>query len=479
VDDYGQPLAAISMGERPQQLVDEYLEYLATPGVRNRCQNCEKHHTLTGTCTLLDQPIQTANGIYCLPIKRGTQEYGVLNLFVPIESGLSQESQDYLQAVADQTALAIEAVRLRKKELDALSNIQGEWKKTDTRALLNGLLEHIHEVMNADFSRLQYDSENEKPPTLQLTLGEFPNDTEAFLNGVIDGVIQSGKSVVLGEVQDVDHEHKLPFSLIVTPLGGNKIPVNGTILVGSYSNRKYTARQRNLLSTISGQVSLVLENYQLIAELESKTMLEERTRLAREIHDGLAQNLGFLRLQLAQIKNIYDKKEYQRMKEFIDLSYSAVSEAYEDVREAIDGLRIDIADGNFVYWIEQVVNDFVQLSDIEAQIIVSPDLPELPKEIQVQLIRILQESLSNIRKHSEAKQVDVRCLQENGYLSIEIDDDGLGFIPSEVYGISRHGLVGMQERTRLIGAIFDIESQPDHGTSVKIRLPLSVLEASV
>ncbi len=476
LDDYGQPLSVTSMGERPPQLVDEYLEYLASPAVRNRCQNCDKYHTLTSSCNLLDQPIQTANGIFCLPMKRGNQEYGILNLFVSKEIGLSDDAQDYLQAMADQTALAIEAVRLRKKELDALSTLQGEWKKTDRKALLNDLLNHIHGVMNADFSILQFDLGNNQTPAIHLTMGEYPSRADAFLKSVTDGVVQTGRPVVLGEIQDFITQNDIPFSLIVTPLSSNRTNVNGTILVGSYAKRQYTSRQRNLLTTIAGQVSLVLENYQLVAELESKTMLEERSRLARELHDGLAQNLGFLKLQLAQIKNTYQKEDYKRMEEFIDMSYKVVSEAYIDTREAIDGLRIDTQEGNFIYWVEQVVNEFMQINQIDVQIFVSPDLPELSSEIQVQLIRILQEALSNIRKHSQAGKVEIRCLYDGEWFSIEITDDGIGFQPEEVYGVSRHGLEGMHERTDLIGADFNIDSYPDHGTTVRIRLPLDVLE---
>ncbi len=478
LDAFGQPLAAISLGKRPEQLMDEYLEYLATPAVRNRCQTCVKHHTLSDSCHLLDQPATTANGIYCLPIRRGSAEYGLLNLFLPEDVGLSDEAQEYLQAMADQTAIAIEAVRLRKKELDALSSLQGEWKKTDRKALLNDLLAHIHGAMSADFSLLQFNIDPKTTPSIQIKIGEQPKSSTAFIQSVIDGVIQSGNSMVLGEVQDVNQLSDVPFSMIVTPLGGDKNPDAGIILVGSYSKRKYSARQRNLLATIAGQVSLVLENYQLISELESKTLLEERSRLAREIHDGLAQNLGFLKLQIAQIKKKYDEKEYQRMQELIDLSYNAVSEAYQDVREAIDGLRIDLHEGNFVFWVEQVVKEFVEMNDIKVQISVSPDLPELPSEVQVQLIRVLQESLSNIRKHSQATQVDIRCIADHHKFQLEISDNGIGFSPDEVYGLSRHGLVGMKERSTLIGADIDIESTPESGTTVKIKLPLGVLEVA-
>jgi signal transduction histidine kinase len=101
---------------------------------------------------------------------------------------------------------------------------------------------------------------------------------------------------------------------------------------------------------------------------------------------------------------------------------------------------------------------------------------ELPSEIQAQLIRILQEALSNVRKHSGAGHVLVSCSEGNGDLVLEIRDDGRGFSMEDVPGPSQHGLRGMRERVELIGADFQVISRPQNGTTIRICLPLQVRE---
>jgi len=98
----------------------------------------------------------------------------------------------------------------------------------------------------------------------------------------------------------------------------------------------------------------------------------------------------------------------------------------------------------------------------------------LPPEVQVQLIRIIQEALNNVRKHSQATHARVSCRQIGEDLLIEVHDDGKGFSPEEVPSVSRYGLQGMQERSDLIGADFQIISLPGEGTTVKIRLPIPI-----
>jgi signal transduction histidine kinase len=101
---------------------------------------------------------------------------------------------------------------------------------------------------------------------------------------------------------------------------------------------------------------------------------------------------------------------------------------------------------------------------------------DLAPEVQAQLIRIVQEALSNTRKHAEAQQVWVSCHTVSGELVLEIRDDGRGFSPEDVPGPSRHGMRGMRERAELIGAEFQVISRPQEGTTVRLRLPMTIGE---
>jgi two-component system nitrate/nitrite sensor histidine kinase NarX len=177
-----------------------------------------------------------------------------------------------------------------------------------------------------------------------------------------------------------------------------------------------------------------------------------------------------------------ERGETERLKKMIATNYKTLGDAYADVREAIDGLRHtflggdDLPNPNIRDWLLPVVNEFQESIDqdnLKISVTVDDEIFKLFPEAHAQLIRIVQEALSNIRKHANAGQVWINCRYLDHNLILEIIDDGVGFSSDSFSGPSHHGLRGMRERAELIGADFQIISLPEQGTSVKIRLPLS------
>jgi two-component system nitrate/nitrite sensor histidine kinase NarX len=250
-------------------------------------------------------------------------------------------------------------------------------------------------------------------------------------------------------------------------------------MVGSGRQHGFNQRQLDLLQSLASQVALVIKNSQLMADLEYKSMMGERSRLAREIHDGLAQTLGFLKLQTSQMQNYLHLGDLERLAEIIRISHKILEEAYLDARQAIDGLRIAPSLDGLSPWLEQTVVEFQENSGIQVSLIDVHDVDPLASEVQAQLIRIVQEALSNVRKHARSNKAWVVCRMDAGDLILEVRDDGCGFSPEDVPISSRYGLQGMRERTELIGAEFQVISRPDQGTTVRVRLPLSIEERPV
>src|SRR4030065_1471467 len=161
------------------------------------------------------------------------------------------------------------------------------------------------------------------------------------------------------------------------------------------------------------------------------------------------------------------------------MSYSAQSEAYQDAREAIDGLRLigiradDELPLRLDEAIQRVIQDYSEnnmLSSITVNLQCREDIEDLAPEAIAQVMRILQEALSNIRKHSAADQVWIKIRTDIKEIILEIKDNGRGFAAEDVPEISKHGLVGMRERAELIGADFQVLSRPGEGTAVVILL---------
>lgn len=476
LDEHAQPLAAMTSGEMPFPVAEAWMEYLASPVVRQQCGSCQKHEQLNLTCPLLKGSFIDNMGMYCLPLRHGEQEYGVLNLYIPSSEKMDKEVQAFLRTLLDETTLALERVRLRKRELETLRQLQAVREKADLSGLLSGLLENLHKTLEADFALVKVLSRGGDQPDSTVTFGDLPENTRHLLDGVISDVLSSGEPVLLGNVSADSLSSPGIKTLLAVPLVVQKGSALGALLVASRRARSYHQRQMAMLQTIASQVALVVQQVNSISELEYKTMMDERTRLAREIHDGLAQTLGFLKLKMAQMRNYLENGDYDRLGQTIPTCYETLSDAYQDARQAIDGLRISASSEGFTGWVRQIIEEFKDYSGIRVNLS-EPDVDlELPPEVSAQLIRIVQEALSNIRKHAHASCVDISCQKAGGDLLLEIHDDGCGFSPEDVRGASQHGLRGMRERAELIGADFQVISRSQAGTTISIRLAKEVGE---
>jgi two-component system nitrate/nitrite sensor histidine kinase NarX len=377
----------------------------------------------------------------------------------------------------------LEGVYLRRRELSALRQIQVLRQQADLSALLNGLLENVYNTLEADFALMVVPRSGKPQTKVDLVMGELHVKSRPFIDGIIQGVIASAEPVLLGDVSgDLDggpSARSVFRSLIAAPLLTPERLVLGVILVGNRRVRGFHPRQLALLQTIAGQVALVVQNATLMAELEFQSMIQERARLAREIHDGLAQTIGFLKLQASQLRGLLGRGDLDRARQSADLFYTTLSEAYQDARQAIDGLRISPDECGLNGWLSQTTAEFSELSGLAIDLEASDVTTVVSPEIQAQLIRIVQEALSNIRKHSQASQVWVACIETGDDLVLEVRDDGMGFLPEDVATSSRHGLRGMRERAELIGADFQVISRLNEGTVVRLRVPITTLEETI
>jgi signal transduction histidine kinase len=476
LDEHAQPQVATSLGEMPFPVADAWMEYLASPEVRQQCDTCKNHRQFTRSCPLVKDPFSDAQGVYCLPVQRGDQEYGVLTLYIPLPEQLDQDTQVFVQTLVDETSLALEGVRLRKRAITTLRQLQTAREKADLNRLLTELLQNLHETLDTDYALVRvWDPEAGKPLNTIFS-GELPEKAQLLIDGILHSVITSKEPVILGSVAGDAVSSPGVRALMAVPLVAQDQPAFGAILVANRRPKAFNQNQLTTLQTIAGQVALVVQNTNLLAQLEYDTMMRERTRLAREIHDGLAQTLGFLKLNMAQMKNYIESGEVELLRKTANTCYDVLADAYQDARSAIDGLRITPSEDGLEGWLRQTVQEFEELSGIQANLCEPLAVVELLPEVHAQLIRIVQEALSNIRKHADARSVQISCEEFGNDLILEVSDDGRGFSPEEVPTPYQHGLRGMRERAELIGADFQVVGLPNKGTTVRLRLPLEVKE---
>ncbi len=476
LDERAQPLPAMSRGDMPFPMADAWIEYLASPEVRQKCAMCSNQEELTLSCPLLQGSFLDTMGVYCLSLRRGDQDYGVLNLYLPKHENIDQNVKIALRTLIDEATTALEGVRLRKRAFLTLRQLQSGRETTDLDRMLSELLQNLQDTLDVDYAQAAIWDWVSNRYQHQVAVGDLPDNSLTLIDGILLSVISTGEPVNLGKVTGDISSPTGVRALLSVPMMVQDQPVIGAILVANRRAKPFNNRQLSILQTIAGQAALIAQNVDLLAQLEYRTLIDERARLAREIHDGLAQTLGFLKLKTAQALNYHDRGEDEQLRSTLETCHGVLSDAYQEARQAIDGLRVSSAEGGLSEWLQLTASDFQEYSGIDISVDADEIKTVLPSEVQAQLIRIVQEALSNVRKHALAGKVDLSFIETRDDVILEIRDDGVGFLAEDVPEASQYGLRGMRERADLIGADFQVISQPGIGTTVRVRLPLSVRE---
>ena len=209
--------------------------------------------------------------------------------------------------------------------------------------------------------------------------------------------------------------------------------------------------------------------------LKGLATLEERERLAQELHDSLAQDLAVLRLKVIEVEQTLVPSDREAVTETLNEMRKIVDNAYEDVRQAIFGLRTMISKGlGLIPTLTEYLHDFSELRKIPVDLrIDNTEAFRFSPPVEIQLIRIIHEALTNVFKHAEATRSTVKFEREGKLAKVTIEDNGKGFVLEEVMGKGFHfGLQTMRERAEGVGGRLDIQTFPHGGTRVIVYLPL-------
>jgi signal transduction histidine kinase len=249
-------------------------------------------------------------------------------------------------------------------------------------------------------------------------------------------------------------------------------------LVEPVSNASFNATEISYFLIYIASVSLsaslpYLVNINLQQRLEREFVTEERQRLSREIHDGTVQTLSAINWQAQLIERELKRRDIAINE--VDKLVKLVEESRIEALESLELLRKYSGDGQMISHLKNYLHHLKQDAGINYSINLPQLEPALPPHIELQVLRICQEAMNNIRKHSGANNIHFEMFRRDGHLCVSIEDDGQGFdVSSQSRGHSfqGHGLNVMKERAASAGGNLKITSAPGKGTTLTIDIPL-------
>lgn len=257
--------------------------------------------------------------------------------------------------------------------------------------------------------------------------------------------------------------------------------IHGVLAVYPLADRHFTPADLAAFQAFTDMATLGVAIALQMEQEKQFAVAEERNRLAREIHDTVAQSLAGLIFQIETTQNLLDAKEEAAAREMLGSARSLARKALEDTRRAVQGLGPQSLE-----WLSPGEAISEELRRFEAQegiatgFLMTGEEPELNPEQRLTLLRITQETLSNIRKHAQARRVRVALQYGADSVALIIEDDGIGFdveARAEPGPEGGYGLFGMSERARVVGGEVRIESTPGWGTTVRALLPFRPVSA--
>ncbi|MBI4296553.1 MAG: GAF domain-containing protein [Chloroflexi bacterium] len=436
--------------------------------------------------------------IISAPLKSEGEVNGILAIATHTERRFSKNDQEFLDGIGGQLGMAIrnatlyEQAELQNQQLNALLSVgKAATSSFALDALLTRALDTVIEVTSVDAAEIWL-AENNEELAMRCHRGAhaeaFLEETRFRLGEGIPGIVaQSGETIL---VPDISADARFLRQKVVdagfhtfyaTPLLYHNKVVGVLALAALAADTIRAPRELGLLKGIGEWLSLAIENTRLYQQVQDLAILRERERIAREMHDGMAQLLGYINTQTIAVKKLLSDKRLAEAHEELTRMEEVTRSLYADVREGIVGLRIAArgSDG-LLAAVREYADRYIEMSgvSVELEVCSGAEAIQLAPSADIQLIRIIQEALTNVRKHSEATRATVTFQHLGNDLKVSIVDNGRGFEPTRLpsTGWPRFGLQTMRERAEAIGGTLRLDTAPGKGTRVEIQLPVHTLK---
>ncbi len=412
------------------------------------------------------------------------------NIYITEKQGgeFTVEDEESLLVLATQAGVAIENSRLyeqsrsQSRRLAALREItevilEGE---TETDPLLQLIARTARELVAADVATIATGAESQDELVIRVADGSYSSDLISMsvpLKDSISGaVLRSGKPIITVDAAAdrrtyrpmVEVGHMGPAAFV--PLVRSGSPFGTLTVARAPGALAFTAEQIELVQTFAGQASLALEYTRLQRELRRLAVLDERERIATELHDGVIQGLFATGLNLQATALMIPDSAVQRR---IDDAITQLDGSIRDLRNYIFGLRPGaLADRQLQQTLKDMASEFEDSAQIRVDLAIDEAVAAELAGRAGEVVQLTREAMSNVRRHSGASRAWLSLRRKGRTAVLQIRDNGDGFNTGDSVGESHHGLRNLRKRVVSIGGSLELSSTIGKGTTVRAVIPI-------
>jgi signal transduction histidine kinase len=300
--------------------------------------------------------------------------------------------------------------------------------------------------------------------------------------GVVGVVLEEGRPLRVADISThrrsvgFPPEHPLMRTFLGVPIVSRNTVIGNLYLTDKHGGEEFTKEDEDAVVMLASQAAIAIENARLYEQEQAIAVLEERERIAQDLHDGIIQSLYAIGLGLEQSlerANRLPEETHERLSRAVE----GLNGVIWDVRNYIFGLETrDLQNQSLNQGLVNLAHEFRVNSLVDADVVVSGEVEGvLSPEQTAQIFHITREALSNVVKHAHASSVVVNLRRRNGHLDLSIQDNGIGFDHQDGAGTG-HGLRNIAERAKALSGTFSMASVAGQGTRLELEIPLMTSE---
>lgn len=417
---------------------------------------------------------------YQAPLNGYDDEFGLLSIGY---NKMAKRLEAVYRGLEENIKEKTHSLQMRNSELEALYRITSFLHdQHDIKTICQGFLAQVMPILKADAAAIRLHDYNDQKMQLMAEINLSSELRNSVKCGRFDECYCGQFAITESSLEETTIQNLLqsepPCSANTSYQALNIFPIIydrekiGIMTFFSYENNQLSEAKKHLVDSLSNQLGVAIGGVRLSDRTSRIAVLEERNQLAQGLHDSIAQTLNFLNLQVQMLEKAFNANNKEEASENLAFIKDGIKESYDNVRQLLLSFRSPLRLESFSHHLEELIKRFQQQTQIEITTMVDASNINLSDKEKLEVVLIIQEALSNIRKHANATKVSLQIYSESDKDIIKVVDNGCGFAEETLRdkSLEHVGLSIMSERAQKINGQLSLHSQPGKGTELCLQI---------